>query len=135
MEREDLVGGCFCGSVRYRTPPPKLTPTLCHCVSCRKAAGANAVGLFTVDRDRVVFEAGQLTEYRSSVNVVRGFCGRCGSALTYWHADWPADLSITIATLDNPSSVTPVDHTWMSDAATWDIPCDGLSQFPHDRPP
>jgi len=133
IEPGDLCGGCLCGAIRYRTPLPKLTPTLCHCASCRKAAGAHAVGLFTVDRERTVIE-GQVTEFQSSAKVVRGFCGRCGSALTYWHADWPADLSFTIATLDDPSRITPVDHTWMADAAGWDTPSDGLPQFLQDRP-
>ncbi len=132
-ERRELSGSCLCGGVRYRAPPPKLMPTLCHCTSCRKAAGANAVGLFTVDRERTVIE-GRVTEFRSSAKVVRGFCGGCGSALTYWHADWPADLTFTIATLDDPGRIVPVDHTWMADAVSWDIPADGLPQFPHDRP-
>jgi hypothetical protein len=133
VESGELCGSCLCGAIRYRTPTPKLTPTLCHCASCRKAAGAHAVGLFTVDRERTVIE-GQVAEFQSSANVVRGFCGRCGSALTYWHADWPADLSFTIATLDDPSRIAPVDHTWMADAASWDVPSDGLPQFPRDRP-
>ena len=133
MERGDLTGSCLCGAIRYRTPLPKLAPTLCHCASCRKAAGAHAVGLYTVDRERTAIN-GHVTEFPSSLKVVRGFCGRCGSALTYWHADWPADLSFTIATLDDPSRVAPGDHTWMSDAATWDAPGDGLPQFQYDRP-
>ncbi len=132
VERDGLTGSCLCGAIRYRTPLPKLTPTLCHCSSCRKAAGAHAVGLYTVERELAVVE-GQLTEYPSSDKVVRTFCGRCGSALTYWHADWPGDLSFTIATLDDPSSVAPVDHTWMADAASWDTPGDGLPQFAGDR--
>jgi hypothetical protein len=105
LERGELSGGCLQGAIRYRTPPPKLTPTLCHCSSCRKVAGTHAVGLFTVDRERTIIE-GQITEYPPSVRVVRTFCGGCGSALTYWHADWPSDLSFTIATLDDPSGAS-----------------------------
>ena len=135
MESEELTGGCLCGAVRYRTPIPKNAPTLCHCASCRRAAGAHAVGLYTVDREHVVFVAGRPTEYRSSPKVLRGFCGRCGTALTYWHADWPADLSFTIASLDDPRLTAPADHTWMADAVAWDAPTDGLPQFPTDRPP
>lgn len=133
MEHANLSGGCLCDSVRYRTPLPKLAPTLCHCVSCRKAAGAHAVGFYTVNRNQVVFEAEKPREYRSSLKVVRGFCGRCGSALTYWHSDRPDDLSITIATLDRPGRVSPADHTWMSDAVAWDSPFDGLRHFQRDR--
>jgi hypothetical protein len=134
MAVDDLTGRCLCGAVRYRTAVPKLPPTLCHCVSCRRAAGANAVGLYTVDRDNIAFTQSRPFEYRSSPKVLRGFCGQCGTALTYWHADWPTDISVTIASLDDPGLANPVDHTWMADAVEWDKPTDGLPQYQTDRP-
>ncbi len=79
------------------------------------------------------FTRGRPSEYHSSPRVLRGFCGACGSALTYWHADWQ-DISLTIATLDNPALAVPVDHTWMAHAVAWDTPTDGLPQFAADRP-
>jgi hypothetical protein len=134
MLANDLTGGCLCGAVRYRTSIPKLPPTLCHCVSCRRAAGAHAVGLYTVDQDQMAFTPGQPVYYSSSSKVLRGFCGRCGTALTYWHADWPTDISVTIASLDDPELAAPADHTWMADAPAWDRPADGLPQHQTDRP-
>jgi hypothetical protein len=82
----------------------------------------------------MVFTQGQPVDYRSSPKVLRGFCRRCGSALTYWHADWPADISVTIASLDDPGLAAPADHTWMADAPAWDRPQDGLPQYRTDRP-
>jgi hypothetical protein len=134
MLANDLTGGCLCGAVRYRTSVPKLPPTLCHCVSCRRAAGAHAVGLYTVDRDQMAFTLGQPVYYPSSPNVLRGLCGRCGTALTYWHAHWPTDISVTVASLDDPELAAPADHTWMTDASAWDRPADGLPQHQTDRP-
>jgi hypothetical protein len=92
------------------------------------------VGLYTVARATLNFTQGRAVEYRSSPDVLRGFCGRCGSALTYWHAGWPQEISITIATLDNPALAEPADHTWMAHAVGWDAPADGLPQFAADRP-
>jgi hypothetical protein len=54
--------------------------------------------------------------------------------LTYWHAGWPSDISVTIGSMDQPEQTPPVDHTWMSEAIHWDVPKDGLAQFPSDRP-
>jgi hypothetical protein len=74
-----------------------------------------------------------------SVDELTGGC-LCGSvrdrssALTYWHAGWPQEISITIATLDNPALAVPADHTWMAHAVGWDAPADGLPQFATDRP-
>jgi hypothetical protein len=134
MPADELTGGCLCGAVRYRTALPKSPPTLCHCVSCRRAAGAHVLGLYTVDRGQVLFTQGRPLDYRSSAKVRRGFCARCGTALSYWHADWPADLSVTIASLDHPELAAPADHTWMADALAWDRPADGLPQYRTDRP-
>lgn len=135
MEHEELKGGCLCGAVRYRTSAPTMPPTLCHCKSCRRAAGTHALGLYTVDSSSAVFTNGRLATFASSAKVFRGFCEKCGTSLSYWHADWPDEMSFTIASLDNPTLAPPVDHTWMQDAVPWDKPADGLPQFPQDRPP
>jgi hypothetical protein len=134
MSTGELTGGCLCGAVRYRTGTPSVPPTLCHCASCRRATGAHAMGLYTVTRATVEFTAGKQTEYRSSSDVPRGFCGRCGTSLTYWHARWPENLSFTISSLDNPWLAVPIDHTGMADAAPWDVPGDGLPQSLDVRP-
>lgn len=134
MLTTELIGGCLCGAVRYRTGGEIVPATICHCRSCRLAAGANAVGLFTVDRASVVFAQGRPIEYRSSAKVLRGFCGTCGTALTYWEADWPKEFSLTIGSLDDPGLVTPLDHTWVAHAVAWDKPMDGRPQHQTDRP-
>ena len=134
MTTDTLTGGCLCGAVRYRAGPPILPATICHCRSCRLAAGANAVGLYTVAKTSAVFTRGRPVEYPSSTKVLRGFCGSCGTALTYWEAYWPDELSLTIASLDDPGLVTPADHTWMAHAVPWDRPMDGLPQHQTDRP-
>jgi hypothetical protein len=134
MRADELTGGCLCGAVRYRTALPTSPPTLCHCVSCRRAAGAPVLGLYTVDRDTLAFTQGRPLDYRSSPQVLRGFCAHCGTSLTYWHAGWPAEISLTIASLDHPELAAPADHTWMADALGWDRPADGLPQHQADRP-
>jgi hypothetical protein len=72
MSTEALTGGCLCRAVRYRTGLPTLPATICHCRSCRLAAGANAVGLYTAEKTSVVFTHGHPVEYRSSPKVLRG---------------------------------------------------------------
>jgi hypothetical protein len=58
----------------------------------------------------------------------------CGTALTDWEADYPTELSLTIASLDDSGLVVPTDHTWMAHAVPWDRPADGLPQHQMDRP-
>lgn len=70
-------------------------------------------------------------EYASSSGVTRGFCARCGTSLTYFHESYGDKVDVTLGSLDDPGTVVPADHIWMSDAVSWDRPTDGLLQ--HER--
>jgi hypothetical protein len=134
MGEEMQTGGCLCGTVRYAAGVPLYAPTLCHCTSCRRAAGAHAVAWLTVRREDLVFTATRPLEYRSSPGVVRGFCARCGTPLTYRHDSRPAEVDVTLATLDAPGGLEPLDHIYMADALHWDRPGDGRPEHPGTRP-
>lgn len=130
---DSLTGRCLCGSVRYRAPLPISPPTLCHCESCRRATGAHVVAWVTVANEALEFTAGSPVIYESSPQVRRGFCGSCGTPLTYWTKKRPGDIDLTVASLDRPDAVVPIDHVWMSDALAWDKPRDGLPGYQHSR--
>jgi hypothetical protein len=130
---ETFTGHCLCGSVRYECGAPILPPCFCHCESCRRAAGAHAVAWATVPRNTFRVVAGTLRSFASSPPVLRQFCERCGTPITYWNQQSPDSIDITVATLDSPDAMTPVDHIWMEDAPAWDRPGDGRPQFPGSR--
>jgi hypothetical protein len=130
----ELLGGrCFCGQVRYRCGPLLSAPTLCHCESCRRAAGAPAVGWLTVARADFAWTRGELREYESSPGVYRSFCPRCGTPLTYRSDAREGEIDVTLGSLDDPAVAAPVDHIWMADAPAWDRPGDGRPTFPRSR--
>jgi hypothetical protein len=131
---DTLTGGCLCGQVRYESGGALQPATFCHCASCRRASGSHVLGFVTVAQDTFRFTRGRPTVYRSSKHATRTFCPRCGTPLTYSDERWPAETSLTIGSLDNPNIVRPTDHTWMSDAVSWDDPVDTLPRFPTDRP-
>jgi len=130
---EILTGRCLCGAVRYECGAPAVAPCFCHCESCRRASGAHVVAWATVPRDTFRVVAGTLRSYASSPPVIRQFCEHCGAQITYSNQQSPETIDITIATLDSPNALTPVDHIWMEDAVGWDQPQDGLPQFPRSR--
>lgn len=131
---ESLLGRCLCGQVRYEcTAAPLYPPTLCHCESCRRAAGAHAVGWLTVKSDHLQFAGAPPREFESSPGVRRTFCGRCGTPLTYRTARRPDEIDLTICSLEQPQRAAPADHIWMQDAPSWDRPGDGLPQYPAGR--
>ena len=122
------AGGCLCGELRYRVEGEPRNCCYCHCRSCRLACGAVGVAWATFDVARFSFERGQPGEVRSSEKVVRQFCPRCGTSLTYTHADRPNDIDVTVATLDDAEGAEPVRHIWVVDKPTWVILNDGLPQ-------
>jgi hypothetical protein len=133
--QQTFTGGCLCGAVRYRCSDPTDAPTLCHCTSCRRGAGAHVVGWLTVPMDRFVFTVGAPQRYASSSGVERTFCAACGTSLTYRTAARPAEIDVTLGSLDDPHAAAPADHVWLQDAPAWDRPGDGLPQHAASRPP
>lgn len=127
------TGRCLCGDIPYHCGPLLYPPTLCHCESCRRAAGAHAVGWVTVNAAELVYERGSPREYESSPGVWRAFCGRCGTPLTYRSAKRAGEIDVTIGSLDKPEQAAPIDHIWMQDAPAWDRPNDGLPHYPAGR--
>jgi hypothetical protein len=134
MTETPLTGRCLCGAVRYRAGAPLYPPTLCHCESCRRAAGAHVVAWLTVRADSFAYTATAPLRYASSPGVLREFCGRCGTPLTYRAARRADEVDIGLATLDAAARFAPADHIWMEDALPWDRPGDGLPQYPRGRP-
>jgi hypothetical protein len=74
-------------------------------------------------------------EYASSPGVLRTFCGRCGSPLTYSNVRRPAEIDVTLGSLDQPELAAPVDHIWMEDAPSWDVASDALPRHARGRGP
>ncbi|HXB19404.1 MAG TPA: GFA family protein [Steroidobacteraceae bacterium] len=124
------VGGCLCGAVRYEITGAVSNPCFCHCASCRRATGAPTVPWGTFARDAMRLTRGRLTEYRSSPQVWRGFCARCGTSLTYRHEARAAEIDVTLATLDDPTRLAPLMHVWVKDRLPWVSIGDSLPQLP-----
>ena len=124
-----LNGGCLCGKIRYQVTAMPMVVTHCHCATCRRATGAPFITWMTVSPDTFSFTAGEPDYFRSTDDVRRGFCAACGSTLSYVNDKHPEELDIAAATLDDPASVSPVDHIWFGEKLPWIDPGDGLPQL------
>jgi hypothetical protein len=80
-----------------------------------------------------VFERGEPRRRASSPGVERSFCGDCGTPLTYRRDDLPEEIDVTVASLDDPSRIVPVDHTWTRHRLPWVVIRDGLPCYPEAR--
>jgi hypothetical protein len=129
MNEASFRGGCLCGAVRYEGTGKVKNLCYCHCTSCRRAAGVPAVPWGTFASNCLSITQGTLAEYASSPEVVRGFCARCGTSLTYRHAKRAGEIDVTLATLDDPSALAPRAHIWVQDKLSWERIEDGLPSF------
>jgi hypothetical protein len=124
-----LEGGCHCGAVRYRMPEEVVHSSLCHCSDCRRCAGAPVVGWAAVKRDQLEVQ-GEPTEYQSSANATRSFCGRCGTGLFYVNEEvLPGLVDIQIATLDDPEKLPPQLHVQCAERVGWMESAEALPKF------
>ncbi|MEM1046313.1 MAG: GFA family protein [Pseudomonadota bacterium] len=114
----DLAGRCFCGAVRWQAAGPMLWAALCHCEDCRRAASADYVSWFGVDRASVVW-SGSRSIYRSSPKVQRSFCPICGSPLSFETEIFPDETHLYAVTLDDPSVYEPTAHIFWSERLSW----------------
>ena len=128
MSDSEVQGGCLCKSIRYRVTGPPLGQSLCHCRSCRLSAGAPSVAWIVVKRHDFDVIAGVPARFRSSPSVVRTFCGKCGTSLTYQHDESPDTIDVTTATLDAPEAFPPTREIWLEHRLAW-VPLD--EHLPH----
>lgn len=122
MNKEEalLEGGCMCGEVRYKVEGTPTYAANCHCRDCQRAIGAGVVTWFGARPADLTVTKGDLTFCETSPGVFRGFCGRCGSSLTFGGEGWD-DIGITAASLDSPSAVTPESNVFLSHKQLWII--------------
>jgi hypothetical protein len=98
------TGGCQCGAVRFRMNGQPKDVSVCHCRMCQKAFGAYYAPLVAVGEAQVTWTRGAPKRFASSNFVKRGFCGDCGTPLTY---EAPDGLSLAAGAFDDPSQLPP----------------------------
>lgn len=128
-------GGCLCGMVRYRVTGPPRSVGYCHCRMCQKSTGAPATSWATFKAAAFAFSSGSPRELRPSPGARRGFCGACGSPLTFRfeHAgtQW---IDVTVASLDDPASLPPQYHIWTGSRIAWFDIADSLPRHAEAGP-
>ena len=105
MSAQTHTGGCQCGAIRFRITGDLKDSSICHCRMCQKAFGAYYAPLVSARGADLVWTRGERKMFRSSNFVSRGFCGDCGTPLTY---EAPDGTAIAAGAFDDPSRLPPV---------------------------
>jgi hypothetical protein len=120
------TGGCQCGAVRFRIEGDLGEASICHCRMCQKAMG----GLFgpfvsPAVRGDIVWTRGQRKRFQSSNLIHRGFCGDCGTPLSFEYSE--TSMGLAIGAFDRAGEIRPIEQL----ASAAQVPCfDELAQLP-----
>ncbi len=112
-------GGCLCGAVRYRVRGAPLWIAHCHCESCRRASGGAFVTWAGYTQETYEVIEGAPVRFNSSPGVTRGFCGTCGSPMTFESTRWPGEVHVGVGSLDQPGDFPPTAHVYAAERLTW----------------
>ncbi len=102
--RPHYSGGCQCGAVRFSVEGKLGDASVCHCRMCQKASGNFYLPLVSVRQATLTWTRGQPKKFQSSNVAYRGFCGNCGTPLTY---EAPDGTALAIAAFDHPEEIPP----------------------------
>lgn len=128
-----LIGGCFCGAIRYEASGTAHHQTNCHCSICRRTTGAPFVTWFSVPRSGFRLVQGTPARFRSSPTATRSFCPGCGTQLTFEQDRAPGEIDVTTCSLDDPEGMPPQDHTYTRSKLGWIKLADGLREYRTSR--
>lgn len=128
------TGGCLCGAVRFAATDQPMWAVHCHCQSCRRASGAPLVTWVGFADSAFEYEAGAPRQYASSPGVLREFCGRCGTPLTYRADKYPGEVHVAATTLDEPERIAPSRHVHAAEKLDWLHVDDQLPGYPAGSP-
>lgn len=127
VSRPPLAGGCLCGRVRYRATPSHRDGYYCHCRMCQLAFGNTRAAYVNLRKSEVQWLSAP-AYFASSKIARRGFCGHCGTPLSFEFLDSDR-MDLSVGSLDDPSAVAPSEHFGVETRiAAWHVP-DGLPEL------
>jgi hypothetical protein len=99
-----------------KRPPFALVD--CHCIDCRRSAGAPYVTWGSVPRKDLIVTKGEPRKI-AHANRIRSFAACCGTHLFFEETKDSDMIDVTIATLDDPTPFAPQKVIWLEDKLPW----------------
>jgi hypothetical protein len=129
----EIHGGCLCGGTRYTLLDPPDSLGDCHCVDCRRAAGAPYVTWGTIKAKALKLIRGDLRKI-AHAGRLRSFAACCGTPLFFEDSPGAESIDVTIASFDDPAPFAPRKAIWTEDKLPWVHLDPELPAFPQSTP-
>ena len=81
-------------------------------------------------RDSVTWRGELAANATSDGKVIRKFCPKCGSQLTYQYEGWPTETHLYAGSLDDKSQFVPTAHFHFAEKLDWVHINDDLPKYP-----
>jgi hypothetical protein len=114
----EFTGGCVCGRTRYVLKSAPFSLGDCHCIDCRRSAGAPYVTWGSVPREDLHITKGEPRKI-AHANRIRSFAACCGTHLFFEDNKNSETVDVTIASLDDPAPFAPQKEIWLEDKLPW----------------
>ena len=125
----EFTGGCVCGGTRYVLKSRPFELGDCHCIDCRRSAGAPYVTWGSVPRADLVVTNGEPRKV-AHADRIRSFAACCGTHLFFEDTKDSEIIDVTIASLDDPGRFAPQKAIWLEDKLPWVTLDESLPKFP-----
>ena len=126
MSGSRVEGHCFCRSIIFEYDAEPNWTVYCHCESCRRATSSPITTWISVPHSAFRIKQGEPKYFKSSPGAMRGFCGTCGSQLTYENERIPDEIHLYAVSLADPSRVSPTCHVFTDKQLPWFETTDAL---------
>lgn len=116
----------MCGDIEIEASGDPNYAEYCHCITCQKSSGSSYMVWVVFDKENVKVTKGEINLYKSSPELQRGFCSRCGSNVSI-HTEKCFDLPIGV--LERPNDITITQHIFSKSALKHVDLGDGLPRY------
>jgi hypothetical protein len=122
-------GACFCGQVAGRLKGEPLWICFDHDSDCRRSTGAPMMVWVGCRSEQFCLLQGEPAVFSRTAGVLRSFCPRCGSPISYVDRDMPDEMYLAIGFFDHPERFRPQAHAFCSEMLSWIELADELPRF------
>lgn len=136
-----LSGGCKCGAVSYTSTTLPTEMGNCHCLTCRKLAGAPFLTFADFSKSSITWTSGPTSfkKTRYSDYAERAHCSECGSPIYMTYDHLPDYIGIAAGTIDegtvNGMLPKADHHIFLDEKAGWyDLPADETGRYANHTP-
>ena len=130
---DGFEGGCSCGAVRYRLRTAPMFVHCCHCRDCQKQTGGAFAINALIETDRIEAIAGEPRPVSMPTDSGRPHdihrCPTCQTAVWSDYGRRPALRFVRVATLDDPTAITPDVHIFTRSKLPWVTLPDAVPAF------